>query len=115
MFGFFGKFGVLCFLETCLEIRPFALLPTKLTILLSLTSAARASEIVSLDIRYLISILLVILFILERMQKYPRDLNLAIQSSFIFLKKIKVSVSANVTIYTLKGQRKYEDKIHSPV
>ena len=40
--------------NTCLEIRPFALLPTKLTILLSLTSAARASEIGSLDIRYLI-------------------------------------------------------------
>ena len=40
--------------NTCFKICPFTLLLTKLTILLSLTSAARASEIGSLDIRYLI-------------------------------------------------------------
>ena len=27
-YSFFGKFGVLCFLETRFDIRPFALLPT---------------------------------------------------------------------------------------
>ena len=68
-------------------------LTLKLTMLLALTSAARASEI--------------------GFVKDPRYLNLEILSSFIFLRKIKIYASVNAFIYTLKRQKECEDKIHS--
>ena len=67
-------------------------LTLKLTMLLALTSAATALEIGFL--------------------KHPRYLNLEILSSFIFLRKIKIYVSVNEFIYTLKRQKECEDKIH---
>ena len=53
-------------------------LTLKLTMLLAMTSATRASKIDALDIGYLIKHYLVIISILDRIQKHPRDVNLEI-------------------------------------
>ena len=85
---------VIDFLATLNSSRELKLkdLTLKLTMLLALTSAATALEIGFL--------------------KHPRYLNLEILSSFIFLRKIKIYVSVNEFIYTLKRQKECEDKIH---
>ena len=80
---------------------------------LALTSAAGASEIGFVDIKYLVKHSSGYTFHFRKTTRHPKKLNIGILSNSAILKKTTICVSANRLIYTLKGLRKHENKIHS--
>ena len=81
--------------------------------LLALPSAARASEIDFLDIWYLFKHSSGYAFHFGNNTKTAKRFKPRDPIKFHFLRKIRVCLSVDVLIHTLKGQRKYDDKIHS--
>ena len=75
-------------------------LTLKLTMLLTLTLAARASEIDFLHIKYLVKYSSGYNFILKITLRHSKKLNLGILLNLIILKKTTISVFANILIYT---------------
>ena len=107
---------VIDFLATLNSSRELKLedLTLKLTMLLALTSAARASEIGFLDILYLIKHSPGYTFHFGKNTKISKRSKPRDPVEFhIFRENQSLHVDVDVLIYTLKGQRKNEDKIHS--